>query len=321
RARVSSQCWKRVIRQYAAAHMPEVFGGKRGQYHSIKLSETLCIKGIPEKLAKQYACAAFEAIGKKGKNNGQTSVALYLSPAEIEAVADTIISLDNSASEGKVDEKAIAKVVAKAIKDAPHRDFADIAIFGRMVADDHSLMVEGAGLFAHAISTHTCSNEVDFFSAVDDTQPENAEGAGHIGTLELNAACYYRYIALNVDLLYDKNHLGECDKETKENILKTFLEACLFAVPSARKNSMQGDTLPGFVLGVVRNGHPISLANAFENPVRAKEGYLTPSAKKLNEHWNTLKKTYGLTAEEFLLSEATPLNNWVDEITDAVIGG
>ena len=45
----------------------------------------------------------------------------------------------------KENQKAAAESPA-ALKDA-----ADIAIFGRMVASDHSLTIEGAGMFSHAL--------------------------------------------------------------------------------------------------------------------------------------------------------------------------
>ncbi len=50
-----------------------------------------------------------------------------------------------------------------------------------------------------------------------------------------------------------------------------FLQRLLMAVPSARQNSMNGSTLPGYVLGLAReNGHPLQLINAFENPSSPK---------------------------------------------------
>ena len=61
-----------------------------------------------------------------------------------------------------------------------------------MVASDHSLTVEGAGMFSHALSTHRAENDIDFFSAVDDLQEdptvedEDRAGSGMIG----NAGVY-----------------------------------------------------------------------------------------------------------------------------------
>jgi CRISPR system Cascade subunit CasC len=68
-------------------------------------------------------------------------------------------------------EKALKAVQASDLKDA-----ADISLFGRMVASDHSLTVEAAAMFSHALSTHKVDNEIDFFSAVDDLQPRKNPG-------------------------------------------------------------------------------------------------------------------------------------------------
>lgn len=323
RARVSSQCWKRAIRKLAAEQLPDCFAGQRGHYHHLEVSKLLQKRGVEKDTADDKALEAlvrivdakkFATAFKKAKQEGKFSTAMYLTPHELERLAAYI----HKNLDGNLDKSKLGECLTKG---CGHRDFADIAIFGRMVAADHSLMLEGAGMFAHAISTHGCANEVDFFSAVDDTKPEESEGAGHIGTLELNTACYYRYIAVNVDLLFDGAHLHDSDTETRQEILSTFLKACLMAVPTARKNSMQGDTLPDFVLGIVRDGQPLSLANAFETPVRAQNGYLAPSEKALKEHWDKLKKMYELNPSEFVLSESMPLNAWVGAVVAAAMGG
>src|SRR5438552_3573337 len=94
--------------------------------------------------------------------------------------------------------------VAKAIKAVQLKDAADIALFGRMVADDHSLTVEGATMFSHALSTHKVDNEIDFFSALDDLQPKEDPAAAMTSTLEFNSATYYRFAAVNLDMLANK---------------------------------------------------------------------------------------------------------------------
>lgn len=318
RARVSSQCWKRAIRQNASENAPDYFSGQRGHYHSEALKDRLIALGVDSETAQNAAVETFAALVKKGKNEGQTSVALYLSSEEINSIAaDIQTSLSDPKNKGILDKKA----VAQAIKKAPHRDFADIAILGRMVADDHSLMLEGAGMFSHALSTHEAANEVDFFSAVDDTKPTDDAGAGHLGTLEMNSACYYRYIGLNVDLLFDKDHLESLEPADRKAILAVFLRSVLESVPGARKNSMFGFTLPQYALGVVRRGQPLSLVNAFEIPVKAEKGggYVEPSMKKLEEHWTTLKTQYTLDdpkrlTGEFRLGIDLPIDRWIDGV-------
>ena len=83
----------------------------------------------------------------------------------------------------------------EALKEAPS---ADMALFGRMVADDPSLNYDAAAQVAHSISTHAVQNEFDYFTAVDDCAPEDNAGAGHLGTVEYNSATLYRYATVNV---------------------------------------------------------------------------------------------------------------------------
>jgi CRISPR-associated protein Cas7/Cse4/CasC subtype I-E len=215
--------------------------------------------------------------------------------------------------------KQFTKKVSSALKSPIKKEFgqgfvkdaADIAIFGRMVASDHSLTVEGAGLFSHALSTHKADNEIDFFSAVDDLQPQEEAGAGMTGTLEFNSATYYRYAALNLDLLFyqkDKDgkptatlgcFAGEEDKSTRRDIVDAFIRGVVLAIPGARKSSMNAHTLPGYVLGLVKDqGQPVQLINAFEKPIRnfGASGFLEPSAREGLLHLQKLDHFLGETA-------------------------
>jgi len=75
-------------------------------------------------------------------------------------------------------------------------------------------------MFSHALSTHSTANEIDFFSAVDDRKGDSEDaGAGMIGTLEFNSATYYRYVAINLDLLFDAKHLGPISEQEKRKSL------------------------------------------------------------------------------------------------------
>ena len=53
------------------------------------------------------------------------------------------------------------KKIIKAMGSGLLKDAADISLFGRMVANDHSLTPEGAAMFGHALSTHKMTNEID----------------------------------------------------------------------------------------------------------------------------------------------------------------
>lgn len=298
RARVSSQAWKRAIRLLAREYQPDLFSGTRGHFIAEPLTKALRDRGVAEDAAAEAAATVAEALGSrdsKYKDGHKTSVALYLSPQEIEAIAEA--ASEKITSGGKVEVKR--GDVKKALEAARPRDAADVSIFGRMVADDQSLTLEGAGMFSHALSTHRVNNDIDFFSAVDDLKPEESAGAGHIGTLEFNSACYYRYAGLNLDLLQDGDHLGHLSKDDIGQVLTGYLKAVILAVPNARHNSMFGHNPPACVLARVRKGQPLSLANAFEAPVqRSGHGYIKPSVDALRGHNDALNRTYGLNGHE-----------------------
>lgn len=314
RARVSSQCWKRAIREYARELSPEGFQGERTKLVVEPLRDLLLKQGLSEAEADQGGRELAEVLGKfdkdaeKKRGKLQIKTLFFTSPLELETLARAYAVTKNA-------DKA-----RKELKPSDWRDAADIALFGRMVADDHSLTVEGAAMFSHALSTHKVDNEMDFYSAVDDKQNEDESGAGMMGTLEFQSATYYRFAALNLDMLADADHLGALTPEQRRAVVRTFVEATLMAMPSARRNSMNAATLPAHVLAVVREkGHPMQLINAFEKPVRSgREGFLAASIQALEEEYAHLHHTWGLTAEADYRLPQSPLSELLEGVAGHV---
>jgi len=291
RARISSQCLKRASRLLAREmHDSKSFEGIRSRHLFLPFKKALESEGIEmEKATKQAEelCKLFSKLDSKHPD--QVTTAVYLSPGEIEQIA-----------------KAIATGVEakKAIKNATRTDAADIALFGRMVANDPNLNIEGAAMFSHALSTHRANNEVDFFSAVDDRKADAEDaGAGMIGSLEFNSATYYRYAAVNLDLLAETSHLGDLGEDERKAVLASFIKAVLTAVPNARKNSMNAGTLPFEVLGICKDkGQPLQLINAFEDPVKGKgAGFAKASLEKMRTHLADIENTWGEQGEKHYL--------------------
>jgi CRISPR system Cascade subunit CasC len=169
-----------------------------------------------------------------------------------------------------------------------------------MAASLPSITLEGAAMFSHALSTHKSENDLDFYTAVDDLKPKGEDaGAGMMGTLEFSSAVYYRYAALNLDLLADKEHLGGLSAQERQKVVSAFIRATLEAVPGARKNSMNAHVRPSYVLGTYKSaGQPVQLINAFENPIRPKgRGLVEESVDQLKAHHAALKKTWGISCE------------------------
>jgi len=318
RARISSQCLKRAIREEAKTISPDLFAGNRSRLIIAPLASGLKKHGVADAKATEiaktvgdYLATADEAAEKKGELKVKTL--MFLSPAEVDAVARELAQITKK----DPSTKELQKNVAKACKSAELKDAADVAIFGRFVASDRSLTLEGAGMFSHALSTHKADNDIDFFAALDDLQPEEQAGAGMTGTQEFTSATYYRYVALNLDLLTDTSHLGALDSHERKTIVDTFLRAAILAVPGARKNSMNAHTLPAYVLGLVKDkGQPLQLVNAFENPVRPKSGFMEASITALTYHHKQMKQTWGITPK---LEVAIP-DQSLDQFCKEILG-
>ena len=310
RARVSSQCWKRAVREFAHEQIPTLFGASRSKILGPAIEKAAKELGAEDTMVTAVKEIVLEAMNKDEKKKDMVKTLFFFSPESLknvirplvtdgekkltpEIVEGLLSSDDKKVKKAKKDAEKLSKDILKAFGEKVS-DAADIALFGRMVADDASQTVEGAALFSHALSTHAVRSELDFFSAVDDEKKKADDaGAGQIGNIEYNSACYYRYIGVNLDLLKESNFF---DQSQIKAVLENFIRAVILANPVARKNSMFGQGLPSYVFAVKRSGQPISLANAFEKPIQAKRGsgYVEPSIDAIKKEWNELKSTFGI---------------------------
>lgn len=271
RARVSSQCWKRQVR----LAMPQ-FGVKLGT--RTKQTETLFTEACAAIGADGDAAAA---CGQKMANLLSDDTLLFISDSE--AAAFATYAKEHAFDAEKLKEKELAKVSKKAIN--PAVDALDIALFGRMVAKAASMNVEAAASFAHAISTHRASNEVEFFTALDDLAEE--PGSAHMGSLEFNSATYYRYISLDLGQLAQT--LGTDDLK---DAVKGFVKALFVAVPDARQTTQSGASPWDFARVLVRKGQ--RLQASFDKPVKARgNGYAEPSIEALKADLDMKEKLSG----------------------------
>ena len=120
---------------------------------------------------------------KDDKHPTYTKQLVFVSPQERSraiALADSFASGERDISQYDLDRatKAGANKVNAAIDSLrgevlQHIDrTADIAMFGRMLADSPQFNREAAVQVSHAITTHRAEAEDDFYSAVDDLKPE-----------------------------------------------------------------------------------------------------------------------------------------------------
>lgn len=264
RARVSSQSWKRAMREYFKA-----FGGLRNvgtrtleivQYVADEIQK---IDATVERAeAMQKAEEAFNKAGVKTKDQ-KAKALFFISSTQAKALA-------NAALNGEEDKANLQKI----LNDSPA---IDIALFGRMVADDPSLNEDASSQVAHAISTHAVQTEYDFYTAVDDWSQEDHAGAGMLGTLEFNSSTLYRYA--NVAVHEFLQQIG--DEDLTVEALKLFIEAFAMSLPTGQITSYANQTLPSAILVTLREDRPVNLVTAFEEPIKSREGYLEKSVQRL----------------------------------------
>ncbi|SCX10082.1 CRISPR system Cascade subunit CasC [Nitrosomonas eutropha] len=271
RARISSQCWKRQVRLAMRN-----FGIK------------LAMRTKQAATVFAYACKAAGAEEAKAEECGKKLADLIIDDtllfiSDTEAAAFAEYAKENGFDASTFKDKELAKIAKKALN--PAVDALDIALFGRMVAKAAEMNVEAAASFAHAISTHKVSNEVEFFTALDDLQME--PGSAHMGSLEFNSATYYRYVSLDLGQLAQT--LGA---EELKKAIAAFTQALYSAIPNARQTTMSGAGNWEFARVLVRKGQRLQVS--FEKPVKAKgEGYLLPSIDELKAYLDKKEKLSG----------------------------
>jgi CRISPR system Cascade subunit CasC len=331
RARISSQCIKRSIRYAGKDPKDEtaqsVFErntlvplGKRTHLIVSPLCKRMKAAGKTEddaiKVATEFTRLYSSKKGKMNtKNPDQTAVLLYMSEQELDEIAKQLLAFDwgqllptiniakpknkkDDEDKEENDEKTTAKsplkkMVDEWVKQTEKRPSApDIALFGRMLADRPETNIDAACQVAHAISTHKVGVEFDFYTAVDDLQPNGETGASMMGTVEFNSACFYRYANVNFKQL--KKNLGG-DAELAKKTVEAFIRASVNAIPTGKQNSFAAQNPPSFVFAVARKSGAWSLANAFVEPVWVGENgdLIEESTVRLVDYWGKLAKAYG----------------------------
>jgi CRISPR system Cascade subunit CasC len=177
RARISSQCLKRSIRR--SEILQETLAGHLAM-RTRSLPELVRAKLLDAGLSEEMAEIAVRKASGFGTENGKekeadksgpyrTAQTMFLSKADVAAVADVLRQAAEQAKNAKALEKTPARDLQKEAEDKGFRAMpVDIALFGRMVTSTAFLDVEASSQFAHAISTHKVDHEFDYFTAVDD---------------------------------------------------------------------------------------------------------------------------------------------------------
>lgn len=327
RARISSQCQKRAARLYYHEHAEELGidvanFAERSRGWATKLKESLIQQNIVDSKADLVASLALTVLTEKKdiKGKQKTKKSTSTKPQAEEASeepsdkvekSDTILFLGNTevqnistllinnwaeiekTIEGKDPalSKDIVDGIINTVKSKSTPKPGDVALFGRMMANLPNANVDAAVQMAHAISVNTLQQEFDFFTAVDDLSASDDQGADHIGETGFNSSTFYRFA--NVDTRQLTQNLGT--QKGALAVTQAFVKAFIRAIPTGHQNGFAAHSLPALVLLVVREGQPVSLVDAFEDPIRPGNGMslLEKSVQELDLHWADMVKMYG----------------------------
>ncbi len=332
RLRVSSQSLKRAVRTSDAFR--ESLKGKIGDRtqrfgQTIKsILETESKLGADEAAETARVLASiFGKLDTKPGNELLIKQLAFISPKEVQNIRTLIakigsdpafrerikraakdVSLDSSPDEGDQDEEAKKKTkkpkqskeTTKLVGELKnevltyHDGAADIAMFGRMLADDPDFNREAAVQVAHAFTTHKAPVEDDYYTAVDDLKRKAEDaGAGFIGNAGFGSGVFYLYVCIDRVLLVE-NLSG--DIALSNDALAALTTALATVSPTGKQASFASRARASYILAENGDQQPRSLAGAFAKPVGGEDP-IASSVAKLREFRASLDRAYGPGAD------------------------
>lgn len=283
RTRISSQSWKRAVRE----HFQDTLGENALRTRRIgeRVTEVLRERGWDKALAER--AGAHVAAGSsikwevaKGRdkqpitNKVLTNALVYLPEDAVEDLADIAEAHKDALTTdftGKGKSKPESALKGKVDKILVKRNGV-INLFGRMLTEVDQANVDGAVQVAHAFTTHTTEVELDYFAAVDDvTEAKGDEtGSGHMGTAEFSTGTFYRFATVDLnEVIRNLSEDSDIALDAARELVGQFLLSFIESLPQAKKNSTAPHTIPHLVHVAVRSDRPLSFAAAFEEPVRS----------------------------------------------------
>lgn len=293
RLRISSQAIKRAARispamqDALAGHM-----GERTQRLGEVVEQALLERDTPADQARDIAKQIADVFGKLDaaaakKGFVRTRQLAFISPQE---KAQALEWAEKAAAGDALPKTADLKKMVLRTADGA----ADVAMFGRMLADDPDFNREAAVQVSHALTTHQALVEDDFYTAVDDlkTAAEDA-GAGFVGDAGFGSGVYYLYACIDVGLLVENL---DGDRDLAARAAEALAEALAISTPSGKRNSFGHQTRAGFIRAEAGAQQPRSLAGAFFKPVEGDD-LLLASVAALTGMADQMEAAYGACSE------------------------
>lgn len=314
RGRISSQCLKGTCRcgdVFAREFGKPADGthlGQRTRELGSGINRKLKEGGLSAAHAEQWTLILAAVFGvtkpeKKGTmDHLKNETLFFVTPEErraLDAYVEKIIKeqLEPPAVKGK---EALEKEAAKLRPAILMRDSTavDVALFGRMFAQDKSYSVDAALQMAHAFSVHEMEFECDDFTAMDDLKREgvtdDTRGGAHVGETMLEAGVFYVYASINVAQLRARLK----DDDLVRRACRAVVESLCTIFPKAKGNSCAQQSRAVFARVERGAKAPRNLAMAYLEPVNGR-GPMGPTAvKRLLDTAASLDKIYGPCVEK-----------------------
>lgn len=293
RLRVSSQSLKRAWRE------SDVFANKLEGHlasRTQRLGKEVCSRlrdgGMDESQALEEARKIAGVFGKIRSEKDDEPLFIeqlaFISPEERKRAFD----LADRALRGEAVEEPKADDLLSSADTA-----ADIAMFGRMLAETPKFNREAAVQVAHAFTTHRAIAEDDYYTALDDLksrdEPEDA-GAGFLGVQEFGAGVFYLFICIDCDLLL--SNLSNT-RSVRDASLGALVQAATMVGPRGKQASFASRARAIYVLGEKGSAQPRSLAASFLKPVCGNDQG-SRSVEEIERFRDQLDSVYGPCADD-----------------------
>ena len=311
RLRISSQALKRaarlsdVMQTALEGHM-----GERTQRIGEVIRDTLTNEEVEKDKAEELAVQVADVFGKidekarKDKGQIRTRQLAFISPEERACAID--LARKAAGGEPLPGNSELKKMVLRRADGA-----ADVAMFGRMLADDPDYNREAAVQVSHALTTHRALVEDDFYTAVDDLKQSSEDaGAGFVGEAGFGSGVFYTYACVDTALLVE--NLAD-DTGIAASSVGALAEALATSTPSGKRNAFGHQTFASYIRAESGDQQPRSLAGAFFKPV-AGDDLLDSSVNALTNMADQMNASYGDCADAVAIMDVAKKSGTLAEI-------
>lgn len=318
RARVSSQAWKRPIREMLntqsvqTRYLPTLVREELKAFTkedavldliSSRVSE-FGRKGVEEEGEEEFApkepkSKRAQRRDERREDTSRTSQLLRFTRREVAEIAKSLHAVYEEIGADAFKKTSVADLEAAARVTGNEKDVA-LALFGRFTTTVALGEVHGATSTAHAFSVHPIRPAADFFTGMDDLEING--GSTMMGFKDMAANLFYRYMNVDWNQLLENMH---GDEDAARNALIEYLSAVAMAQPKASRSFAAPSSLPDLILvEKSRAKLPVSYGNAYVSPVLSPEngGMMDAAKQMLGDHIASISEMYELTPDRAYLS-------------------